>query len=93
MKKRRETAAAGGAGGDAAASAAAAAAAAAAASASGAVGGSTAAAADVDGAQAAEAGYGLERLPEMVRGVMGANGAEQTQCTLEFRKLLSMGML
>lgn len=90
MKKRRETAAAGRAGGDAAASAAAAAAAAAAASAAGAVGGSTAAAADVDGAQAAEAGYGLERLPEMVRGVMGANGAEQTQCTLEFRKLLSM---
>ncbi|KAK1867743.1 hypothetical protein I4F81_010244 [Pyropia yezoensis] len=26
----------------------------------------------------------------MVRGVMGGNGAEQTQCTLEFRKLLSM---
>ncbi|KAK1864825.1 hypothetical protein I4F81_007367 [Pyropia yezoensis] len=90
MRKRRETAAAGAAGGDGAASAAATAAAAAAASAVGAVGRSTAAAADVDGAQATEVEYGLERLSEMVRGVMGGNGAEQTQCTLEFRKLLSM---
>lgn len=33
----------------------------------------------------------LERLPEMVQGVMSANGAEQMQYTLEFRKLLSIG--
>jgi len=33
----------------------------------------------------------LERLPQMVRGVMSANGAEQMQYTLEFRKLLSIG--
>ncbi|KAK1869548.1 hypothetical protein I4F81_012023 [Pyropia yezoensis] len=32
----------------------------------------------------------LERLPEMVQGVMSANGTEQMQYTLEFRKLLSI---
>lgn len=33
----------------------------------------------------------LERLPEMVQGVMSANATEQMQYTLEFRKLLSIG--
>lgn len=94
MKKRRETATAGVAGAAAAAASAAAAAAAAVAASGGSTTATDAAAAVVGvGGRQAEAGSGLEQLPEMVRGVMGANGAEQTQCTLDFRKLLSMGML
>ena len=45
---------------------------------------------DTSMAAAAPGGNKLENLPQMVAGVMGADPAVQTECTTQFRRLLSI---
>jgi hypothetical protein len=45
---------------------------------------------DMSGASAIGGSNKLENLPQMVQGVMGSDPALQTECTTQFRRLLSI---